>query len=1049
MIPYLDNRVLFFYYVLYADSEIFKENINAAAYRYGWLESMGKGIRSIKRIKQLAENRVLVLSIFFVLLILLIFLSFFGDLLDDGPTYELGSASEATVGATGHLLVIDQSMKTVLVVDENDRIDYKLTGGDAEYSFYYAQHLAEDEAENIYIVDVEYGSRGNLLNSERIRLFDGKGYETLWEQDYTADNDGPLQYSTVKSIYDDNGTIYFIRDTGENIEVYYFNSSNDAVMCRSVPARMKINDAVYDSGNDVIIAAYRNGSVVQYDKGDTAGRDINLPEGINPWTMDMANDVIYLSDPNRCCIYTYDLQGAGNTRELMTTDCPVKQICADTDADMLLGVDNIACVRTRLSDPGNLEYVSVFVNNDFYITVIIWIVAVFTTILALVFLVFGAIKLFYMALESESVLRILMVVLASIIISSFNTYILMGETKDERMQLRDDSVRVFAELMLSKIDTERLACIDSIDSFGSEDFIAVKEPLDEMIEVGYDSGIYYYYVIYTTDNVNINSVMDYEETVATGGAVYEFGDNDYSEVLRTGIPKNTNEMSSYGAWSFVLEPIRNSSGRIVALLEVGQNLDRMQAEQTKLIKEMVLSVICCAVVMTMCMLEFLFLFNFIEERIEKKSIRTDDMPSRVPLRTLMFLSYAADSMQDVFMVLLCTELYDGSLPIGAGVAIALPMSVQLFLMAVFSVVGGRLAEKFGVKLSLVSGYILQAAGFIICFACGNYYGILVGKAFIGMGMGVIYVSCNTAASEADGEESSEKAFAGVSAGTLSGLTIGAGISSALLSMGGYRLIYLVGALLLGIGFIISILMIPFRKTEKAMLEAIRTKESAGEKDDDKEVGGTSAKSLVWFITRRKVVAFFIMILLPFMMSLSYREYFFPIIADGAGISETRIGQIYLLCGMVVLYIGPYIANGMIKRYGAGRSVVFSSILMAANMAIYVVFPTVYSAIAGVVILSLIISFAYTCQYTYFSELNEVKAYGGGKAMGIYSMMESAGQTLGPIVYGFLLSFGMVEGIMDFMVIMGALVILFLIFTFDKDSIGRFFGKKKKTEVAND
>ncbi len=1011
---------------------------------------MSKKYDPIKRIKKLAENRVLVLACFFVLLILLIFLSFFGDFLNDGLTYEVTSAREATIGATGHLLVIDGSMKTVLAVDENDRIDYELTGGDAEYSFFYAQHLAEDEAENTYIVDVEYGSRGNLIDRERIRILDQKGYRTLWEMDYTGVTDGPLQYSTIKSIYDDAGTIYFIRDTGENIEVYFFDPSFNAVLCRSVPARMKVNDVVYDSEHDMIVAAYRNGCVVKYDKGDSDGKDINLPEGINPWTIDMANDVLYISDPNACCIYTYDFHGDGVTHKLMSTDYPVQQLCVDVDSDMFVGVDNTACVRTSLSSPESLEYVDVLVNNDFYLTVIVWIVLIITCVLGSLFLLFMVVKLFYMALESESVLRILMVVIASIIISTFITYILMGEANDERLQLRNDSVRVFAELMLSEIDTDRLARIDSIDSYGSEDFIAVKKPLDEMIEVGYDSGIYYYYVIYTTDQVNINSVMDYEETVATGGAVYEFGDNDYSKVLRTGTPVNTTEMSSYGSWSFVLEPIRDPSGRIVALLEVGQNLDRMQKEQADLIKEMVLNVICCAVVMTMCMLEFLFLFNFVEDRISKKSTVVNDMPSRVPLRTLMFLSYAADSMQDVFMVLLCTELYDGSLPIGSGVAVALPMSMQLLLMAFFSMAGGRFAERFGVKLAIVSGYVLQAAGFIICFASGNYYGILIGKAFIGMGMGVIYVSCNTAASEADGEESSEQAFAGVSAGTLSGLTIGAGISSVLLSMGGYRLIYLVGAILLGIGFVISVLMVPFHKTEKSMLEAIRAKESSGEKDAAVEGENAAGKSFVWFITRRKVVAFFIMILLPFMMSLSYREYFFPIIADSAGISETRIGQIYLLCGMVVLYIGPYIANVMIRRYGAGKAVVFSSILMAGNMAVYVVFPTVYSAVIGVVILSLIISFAYTCQYTYFSELNEVKAYGGGKAMGIYSMMESAGQTLGPMVYGFLLSFGMVEGIRDFMVIMGGLVFLFLLFTFDRNNIGKLLrGKNKPEAAAND
>ena len=45
-------------------------------------------------------------------------------------------------------------------------------------------------------------------------------------------------------------------------------------------------------------------------------------------------------------------------------------------------------------------------------------------------------------------------------------------------------------------------------------------------------------------------------------------------------------------------------------------------------------------------------------------------------------------------------------------------------------------------------------------------------------------------------------------------------------------------------------------------------------------------------------------------------------------------------------------------------------------------------------------------------------------MGIYSVMESVGQTLGPIVYGLFLSFGYREGIFNFMLIMGLFVVVF-------------------------
>ena len=178
-----------------------------------------------------------------------------------------------------------------------------------------------------------------------------------------------------------------------------------------------------------------------------------------------------------------------------------------------------------------------------------------------------------------------------------------------------------------------------------------------------------------------------------------------------------------------------------------------------------------------------------------------------------------------------------------------------------------------------------------------------------------------------------------------------------------------------------------------------------------------------FMFNKRVIPFFLM---PFMMALSYREYFFPLVADENGIDEVRIGQIYLVCGMIVLYIGPRLAAALLQKLGAKRSVLLASIGMAANMGLYILYPTLASAIAGVVILSCLISFAYTCQYTYFEQLPECKAYGEGNSMGIYSMFENAGQMLGPIIYGMAMAFGRRNGLTIITAGMFVLIGLFVV-----------------------
>ena len=129
--------------------------------------------------------------------------------------------------------------------------------------------------------------------------------------------------------------------------------------------------------------------------------------------------------------------------------------------------------------------------------------------------------------------------------------------------------------------------------------------------------------------------------------------------------------------------------------------------------------------------------------------------------------------------------------------------------------------------------------------------------------------------------------------------------------------------------------------------------------------------------------------------------------------------------MLVIYIGPLLSKYLLRMLGAKRSVVLASLCMAFNMALFALFPNTVSVFAGMIILAVVISFAYTCQYTYFEGLDECSEAGMGNAMGIYAMFENAGQTFGPIIYGAALTLGNRTGIFVLFVSMILLVCLFL------------------------
>ena len=170
--------------------------------------------------------------------------------------------------------------------------------------------------------------------------------------------------------------------------------------------------------------------------------------------------------------------------------------------------------------------------------------------------------------------------------------------------------------------------------------------------------------------------------------------------------------------------------------------------------------------------------------------------------------------------------------------------------------------------------------------------------------------------------------------------------------------------------------------------------------------------------------FLLLMLMPFLIAISYREYFFPLYAAEVGITEADIGRIYLLCGLLVIYLGPVLTKTLIGLLGGKWTVVLASGLMIGATLLFAFVPTMPAALVGVLLLSVAISFGYAAQSSYYAGIPRVQQYGGSRSMGVYSLFDNSGQTLGPVVYGVALMFGYQRGILA---IGGGLLVLLVLF----------------------
>lgn len=925
----------------------------------------------------------------------------FRPLFTDAPfstAYAFDGPSGVFPGESGRLYIIDQGKKTVLITDGQGKLLRSIDcGTDGDSEPYYASLVAEGADGSIYVADTRYAGQGTRISQERIFRYDADGENgtCIYLIDYEAiEQEAPLQYGNILSLREENGALVFTRKTDNGLAVCQLDLASGRLQSAGydLPGQY-ISDADAEPGTLRPIFTNRLGQVCTVTDGAT---EVLLDEGRTSWMLCAEEGRIYYSDIAANAVLCYDLETG---REEIVLEAPDILYGVQTAGGRLYTTDYMGYY---MLEDGEASYVDALTYSQPLLRCALWAALFLGGLLA----VAVAYLLLAPALhrpKSELFQRMAIVLGVSLCMGCLVGYITITQMVSNQKATVMEQLNLFCDILVENTDTEALANIDSLADYKGEDFNQVKEPLDALTRMGYENGMYYYYAIYSTDGEVIYTIMDFEETLPARYPVYAYGEEGYTEVLAEGESVEFGgDVSSYGSWAFVLKPIRDAAGTPIAIMEVGTNLDDLDAQIHALVKEVALTILSMAVVLLMIIVEIIFYAEHRERK--RKNLALPGLAAQFPLRLLIFLAYLVDCMQDAFVSILANQLYTPILGIPQSVGAALPLSAQVFAAAVMAFLGGGLSRKAGVKKTLVGGFLLEITGCLLCGAGGTYFSLLGGKAVIGMGLGLIIVSLNAIAARGEDEAESAKAFTDISAGTLAGVTAGAGVGSIILSFGHYSMVYFAGAAILLIGLALS-----FSGRDYKEVAVAKAKEEVG---------------FFRFLFNRQVITFLLLMLLPFLMGLSFREYFFPIYAAELGMSETMIGRLYLICGLLVIYAGPQLTGKLIARLGGKWTVTLASALIIAAPLLYVAIPTLATTIVGVLLLSVAISFGYAAQSTYYSELPSVEHYGGGRAMGIYSLFENIGQTIGPMIYGLAMMLGYRSGLG---LIGGAMLALLLLF----------------------
>ncbi|MDR1299176.1 MAG: MFS transporter [Oscillospiraceae bacterium] len=902
---------------------------------------------------------------------------FFGrGLLADPPftgTRRLSGPSGVFGGPDGGAYIIDDGKRAVLSLSGRGELIRELRAG--EGAFNYASLVADGGDGSLYVSDALYSGQGTALAAERVFRY-GAGSaraEPVHEIVY-AGGDAPRQNGRITDMQarGDILTLAIMAPPGaiiRDINVKTGEISDNSFDLGGV----RLADLSFHPETKLPVFTVRTGQIGTVGADGEARIVAQAVPGEVPWRVSAEGGYIYYGELVSSSVKRIGIDG-GDARTVADGGGAMN-FARVTEGTLYVSGESGFYAGTP---DGSFEYRSAVPLAYGAARGAVWLALAAAAAIAFGF---GCKALAHFAIHSrgETFQRVAIVLFATVSVCALSSYLIISRMNAARAEDIMRQLRLFGDVMAANVDCELLEGIDGADDYGGREYTAMKAQLDRMTDLTYSNGLYYYYAVYVTDGEIIYGVMDYEDTVTARHPVYAYGQEGYTDVFSGGVLEVGRETSSYGTWAFAARPIYDAGGRVAGIIEVGANYDEMDARNRAIVRELVLTVASATAVLVMLIIEIMLLLDYFERRSSYGRGRERRRSARLPLRSLVFVAYAADSIQDAFVAVYADRLYApvGGLPQEIGAA--LPMSVQLLAMAAASFICGAALRRGDTRRAVLAGLFAEMAGFALCAAVETYAALIAGKALIGCGLGLVAMSANSAAAQERGEMRAGQ-FASIAAGILAGVTVGAGIGSVALSFWGFRQVFALGAAIIAPGAVLAV----YCKQDRRM--------PRGAAPDRVGIGFAD------FIRDREIIGFLLLVLAPFMMSLAFRGYFFPIFSVGSGVSETNIGRLYMLSGMIVIYAGPQMTRVLISRLGGRWTVVFASALACGAILLFAAAPTVRSAVAGIMLLSLAASFGYAAQSDYYSGRKAVKEYGESEAMGVYSIFDNGGQILGPIVY---------------------------------------------------
>lgn len=996
-------------------------------------------------------KKMIALSVLMILCI--IFAGVNAHYLKENPLnrdFALDYPSASTVGENGNIYVIDQSKQRIAAFTREGGYLFQIQGGSRNAkSFYSADDLKADSEGNVYVVDVVLSLDGSAIEKERIVQFDGNGKyrSTVYEIEY-EESSRPLTTGRIQGMALMEDGIRFVYNEKDRISLKKITADGIEETVKTIPydTQYLISFAI-DKRDEKIYAVTKMAEILKIEDDGTAqaiykGEEHNSEEFFSiPWKIvtdklgylyftDIGlRNIGYISPSGLVgiAIDREDRDQLSNNRIFYSLDVSPKRVItsvlsSDVCAAQLYGNSMDAPAKYGTGEESiKIEYSGshIGVRTSVYLSALL--AALFMGLI-----IYQATRLKIKFAFTDMAKNNFIIISVAVIIASVAVPNIMDNMqKQYRAQVMNNMCSV-AELICNRLNPEDVEAINKPQDYASEAYDRVRAVIQNSFSScnGWNEGLYC--VLNRVDaNKIIYSCLYLEDTI---GAVYpldyEYYGLEYEELYETGKQIRFDWIENTdGIWSYVLSPVFNEDGDVIAAMEVGTNLYAFQEANNAMLRTMIFNVVSIVAIMILIFTELSFLWFYREKAggmAAGEAIGAEAMGSETNrklavyiIRPMIFMIFMADCMATAFLPMLANQMAVSLWGIPAELMSVIPISMEVLLTAIFSFMGGFMLEKIGFRKMMIFGSILFTAGLTAVGCSSSILPFIVAKAVIGIGVGLLLVSINTLIASYPSEESRE-GFSFYNSGSLAGLTVGTTVGSFLAVSLGYLNVYFVAA---AISLMVLIMTLNVFKKNTIYPEL---------KAEDGE-DGTGKISVVRFLFKKELIIFFACAMVPYLFCGYFLNYFLPLFAESQGMTETAIGQLFLINGICVIYLGPSLTSLLTGRLKLKYPVIIAGAIYIATLFLFFLFTGNRMVVGSALLFGIADSFGFSALSIYFSSLDAVRLFGSGKAMGVYSTFENIAQTLGPFVFSAVFVLGIKRGILTIAAVYLILLALYILF----------------------